>query len=59
MPLWIKDIQGSKYWRIPNTPPLPSGGGEILANVIWGEKYEKAKRKRGEMFKKKGERGKK
>jgi hypothetical protein len=28
----------------------------MSANVIWGEKYEKAKRKRGKMLKKKEER---
>ncbi len=36
-----------------NTPP-PLGGGKISANVIWGKKYEKAKRKRGENVKEKG-----
>ncbi len=35
-----------------NTPP--PGGGEISADVIWGKKYEKAKRKRGEKVKEKG-----
>ncbi len=39
-----------------NTPPPP---GEISANVNWGNKYEKAKRKRRKMKKKKEERGKK
>ncbi len=30
--------------------PPPLGGGEkISADVIWGKKYEKAKRKRGKM----------
>jgi hypothetical protein len=32
---------------LENTPPPP--GGEISANVIWGNKYEKAKRKRGKL----------
>jgi hypothetical protein len=32
---------------LENTPPL--GGGEISANVIWGKKYEKAMRKKGEI----------
>ncbi len=35
-----------------NTPPL--GGGGISADVIWGKKYEKAKRKKGENVKEKG-----
>jgi hypothetical protein len=40
---------------LENTPPL---GGEISANVIWGKKYEKAKRIRGKCKRKrkKGER---
>jgi hypothetical protein len=42
---------------LENTPPL--GGGKISADVIWGKKYEKAKRKRGKIGKKKEERGKK
>ena len=41
-----------------NTPPLGGGGG-ISADVIWGKKYEKAKRKRRKMWKKREERGKK
>jgi hypothetical protein len=41
-----------------NTPP-PWGGEKISADVIWGKKYEKAKRKRGKMSKKKEEREKK
>jgi hypothetical protein len=36
--------QGSIFWKIP-----PPRGGGISANVIWGKKYEKAKRKRGKM----------
>jgi hypothetical protein len=40
-----------------NTPP--GGGGEISADVIWGKKYEKTKRKRRKMWKKREERGKK
>jgi hypothetical protein len=50
----------SGVYILENTqyPPPPPGGG-ISANVIWGKKYEKAKRKGGKMFKKKGERGKK
>ncbi len=40
-------------------PPPPGGRGEISADVIWGEKYEKAKRKRRNMWKKREERGKK
>ncbi len=43
------------YWKIP--PPL--GGGGISADVIWGKKYEKAKRKRGETQEKKEEMGRK
>ncbi len=38
------------------TPPPP--GGEISADVIWGEKYEKAKRKKGGKCKRKGRKGK-
>ncbi len=41
-----------------NTFP-PWGGGEILADVIWGKKYEKVKIKRGENVKEKVEREKK
>ncbi len=39
-----------------NTPPHP-GGRKISADVIWGRKYEKAKRKRkkGDGKRKKGE----
>jgi hypothetical protein len=37
----------------------PPRGGEISADVIWGKKYEKAKRKRRKMLQKKEERGKK
>jgi hypothetical protein len=40
-----------------NTPP--PGGGEISADVNWGKKYEKTKRKRRKMWKKREERGKK
>ncbi len=39
-----------------NTSPP---GGEISADVIWGKKYEKARRKGGKIYKKKEERGKK
>jgi hypothetical protein len=37
----------------------PPGWEEISADVIWGKKYEKAKRKRWKMWKKREERGKK
>ncbi len=37
-------------------PPLV--GGEISADIIWGKKYEKVKRKRGENVKEKGRKGK-
>jgi hypothetical protein len=48
-------MQGSIYWKIP----LPPGGEEkISADVIWGKKYEKVKRKRGENVKEKGRKGK-
>jgi hypothetical protein len=47
--------QGSIYWKIP--PPL-GGGGKISADVIWGKKYEKVERKRGENIKEKGRKGK-
>jgi hypothetical protein len=30
-------------------PPTSLGGEKISAVVIWGKKYEKAKRKRGKM----------
>jgi hypothetical protein len=45
--------QGPIYWKIP-----PVGGGGISADVIWGKKYDKAKRKRGKSIRKrkKGER---
>jgi hypothetical protein len=43
---------------LENPLPLPEGGG-ISADVIWGGKYEKAKRKRGENIKEKGRKGKK
>jgi hypothetical protein len=33
---------------LENTP-LGGGGGKISADVIWGKKYEKTKRKRGKM----------
>ncbi len=39
-----------------NTSP-PLGGEKISADVIWGRKYEKEKRKRGENVKK-GRKGK-
>jgi hypothetical protein len=46
-------LQGSIYWKIPPPP----GGREISADVIWGKKYEKAKRKRWKMKnRKEGER---
>jgi hypothetical protein len=55
----------SGVYILENTTP-PRGGGEISTDVIWGKKYEKAKRKRGKNFKKeekreknKEERGKK
>jgi hypothetical protein len=35
--------QGSIFWKIPPPPR-----GKISADVIWGKKYEKAKRKKGE-----------
>ncbi len=39
-----------------NIPPL--GGGGISADVIWGKKYEKVKRIKGENVKEKGRKGK-
>jgi hypothetical protein len=45
-----------------NTPTPPLWGKKILANVVWGKKYEKVKSKRGkfkEREKKKEEKGKK
>ncbi len=41
-----------------NTPPPPGGREKISADVIWGKKYEKGKRKRGENVKEKGRKGK-
>jgi hypothetical protein len=55
--LLLQSCQGSIYWKIPR--------GGISADVIWGNKYEKAqikrgkckrKRKKGERKRKKGER---
>jgi hypothetical protein len=46
-------LHGSIYWKIP-----PGGRGEISADVTWGKKYEKAKRKRVENVKEKGRKGK-
>jgi hypothetical protein len=48
-PILLSAIDGLLYsagvYILENTsPPL---GGEISANVIWGKKYEKGKRKRG------------
>jgi hypothetical protein len=40
-----------------NTSP-PGGGEKISADVIWGKKYEKVERKRGENVKEKGRKGK-
>jgi hypothetical protein len=40
------------YFRglyIGKYPPSPGGEEKISADVIWGKKYEKAKRKRGKM----------
>jgi hypothetical protein len=39
--------KGAGVYFLLNTPPR--GGVEISANVIWGKKYEKAKRKKGKM----------
>ncbi len=36
----------------------PPGGEKISADVIWGKKYRKLKRKRGENVKEKGRKGK-
>jgi hypothetical protein len=38
--------------------PPPWGGEKISADVIWGKKYEKVERKRGENVKEKGRKGK-
>ncbi len=43
---------------LENTPPPPPGEGKISADGIWGKKYEKAKRKWGNV-KGKGRKGKK
>jgi hypothetical protein len=44
---------------LENTPPPhQGGGGKISANVVWGKKYEKVKRKKGENVKEKGRKGK-
>jgi hypothetical protein len=42
----ITSVSMPGVYILENTPP-PLGGGEISADVIWGKKYEKAKRKRG------------
>jgi hypothetical protein len=42
---------------LENTSP-PWGEGKISADVIWGKKHEKVKRKRGENVKEKGRKGK-
>jgi hypothetical protein len=42
---------------LENTPPPPREG-EISTDVIWGTKYEKVKRKRGENVKENGRKGK-
>jgi hypothetical protein len=47
------DYRGLYLGKYP--PPL---GGGISADVMWGKKYKKVKRKRGKMLKKKEERGK-
>ncbi len=40
---------------LENTPPPLGGGGKgISADVLWGKKYKKAKRKREENVKEKG-----
>ncbi len=49
----MKLYQGSIYWKIP-PPPL---GGKISADVIWGKKYEKGKRKKGGKCKRKRKKG--
>ncbi len=41
-------------WKTPPPSPL---GGEILADVIKGKKYENAKNKKGENVKEKEEKG--
>jgi hypothetical protein len=46
--IFIKFLRGQYIGKYP-----------ISADVIWGEKYEKGKRKRGKVEKKKEERGKK
>jgi hypothetical protein len=43
MVIYFSTLQRSIYWKI-HPPP----GGES-ADVIWGKKYEKVKRKRGKM----------
>ncbi len=48
----VRGLYNGKY------PPPPGGGGEISADVIWGKKYEKAKRKKAENAEEKGRKGK-
>jgi hypothetical protein len=48
----------SGVYILENTLPPWGGGGEISADVIWGKKYEKAKRKREENVKEKRRKGK-
>jgi hypothetical protein len=58
--LWTEKLTSSPYAKNliyignrglynGNPPPPGGGGGKISADVIWGKKYEKAKRKSGEM----------
>ncbi len=48
-----KDSKGLYIGKYPH----PGAGGEILADVIWGKKYENAKNKKGENVKEKGRKG--
>jgi hypothetical protein len=57
-PINFKSANCTGVYIMENNPP-PRGGGEISDDVIWGKKYEKAKRKRRKMWKKREERGKK
>ncbi len=48
-------VSSAGVYILENTPPR---GGKISADVIWGKKYEKVERKRGENVKEKGRKGK-
>jgi hypothetical protein len=46
---WNTFQRDAGVYILENTPPPPGGEEKISADVIWGKKYEKGKRKRGKM----------